>query len=1097
MDSKQDAHVSVIYTPTRVDYIYIWRGLLFIIFRWAVQSLKLIIDNSSHALFYIIRTHPGIVRARKIYFMKKIYFKQFIVAIIALLCCVSATARKIDVDGIYYNILSEDERTVEVTSGPSRKPYTFTEFTIPETVVFDSVTYRVVGIGKQAFNRSKNLTELIIPNSIISIGDAAFQNCTLLASITLGENISTVSATAFNTCSALEKVTFNTKVLGGWFSGNKYIKEVIIGDSVRSIAGAAFQGCDSLYSIVVKEGNAVFDSRNNCNAVVETATNAIVAGCAETVIPESVATIKNGAFYGCTALTNITIPQNVTDIENSTFNGCTNLEKVTLNTDSIGQWFSRNPSIKEVIIGEGVTSIGAHAFNGCAALVNISIPSSIIKVGGAAFLGTAWYDNLPDGVVYIGKLLYCYKGVMPEGTTINVKEGTTIINNGVFSDFYVSNALVGITLPNSLTTIDEYAFYDCRNLKKISIPNSVTFIGRAAFGNCESLDSVTISENIKNIDYETFYGCKSLTSITIPKGVETIGKNSFMNCSALKNLTISEGVATIGNQAFSNCSALASVAIPNSVKIIESGAFNGCTALTNVTIGENVDSIYTGAFGSCSSLKSVKIPCGVKFVAGGAFGGCDSLASIVVDVANSVYDSRNNCNAIIETATNTLVQACNTTIIPEGVTAIGSVAFNALSIKEIKIPGSVTKIEDYAFNICPALEKIVIPASVTSIGANPFLYCDNLKSIVIEEGNPVYDSRNACNAIIETATNTLVQGCINTVIPEGIATIGEGAFANLTFTNIAIPESVTSIGSRAFAYCYNLTNVSLPENLTTIGNSAFSGCSSLTNVVIPDKVTIIGAHAFESCTAVEKITIGKSVQSIGDYAFRFCKNLKGVSVPKSVTTIGGEALYGCSSLNWFSIEDGTTPLTIKSEYHTDAFFEGCPLESMYMGRTIKLFKIRNIIDEYRYNNRLTTLTIGKNVTSLENVLFNYCNYLKSVYMLNPAPFAINDYTFSSATLYVPYGSLDAYKADRNWLVSFKQIVEFDATGVDEVEEDAPAFEVTAGGVQFTDAEGKIVTVYTAAGALVEKINNYMGEEISIDKGVYILCVGDKVVKVKL
>ena len=226
--------------------------------------------------------------------------------------------------------------------------------------------------------------------------------------------------------------------------------------------------------------------------------------------------------------------------------------------------------------------------------------------------------------------------------------------------------------------------------------------------------------------------------------------------------------------------------IPESVTKIDGGAFNSCKGLTSITIPENVEEI--------------------GFL---AFYGLNELTSIIVAENNSIYDSRNGCNAIIETNTNTLIAGCSTTIIPENVTKIGSGAFGGCSgLTSITIPKNVEEIESWAFSGCSGLTTITIPESVTKMGDSPLDSCSSLTSIIVAENNPIYDSRNGCNAIIETKTNKLISGCSTTIIPECVMEIGTDAFEGCSgLTSIAIPESVTCIGSEAFYGCTNLKEI--------------------------------------------------------------------------------------------------------------------------------------------------------------------------------------------------------------------------------------------------------------------------------------------------
>lgn len=367
---------------------------------------------------------------------------------------------------------------------------------------------------------------------------------------------------------------------------------------------------------------------------------------------------------------------------------------------------------------------------------------------------------------------------------------------------------------------------------------SVTTIGGFAFFECTKLKSIVIPNGVTTIEQRAFEGCTGLTSLIIPNSVTTIEAQAFQGCTGLTSVVMSDNVQNIGSDAFYACRNLASINIPNSLTSISDRTFHNCNSLASLTIPTSVTSIGNGAFAFCKSLPSLTIPQTVANIGMSAFLGCSGLTSMTVEEGNEKYDSRDNCNAIIETSTNKLITGCKNTVIPTSVTSlegsafsycsgltsiaipnsvtkIGSSAFSDCSaLTSITLPNSVTSLDDYTFLYCTSLASITIPQSVTTIGEGVFYNCSGLASITVEEGNPEFDSRNDCNAIIETSTNELIAGCKNTKIPTSVTRLGESAFGGCSdLASIVIPSSVERIMDKCFEECYNLVDVyCYPEN---------------------------------------------------------------------------------------------------------------------------------------------------------------------------------------------------------------------------------------------------------------------------------------------
>ena len=724
------------------------------------------------------------------------------------------------------------------------------------------------------------------------------------------------------------------------------------------------------------------------------------------IIENSVTSIGDDAFYGCTSLTSVTIPYSVTSIgydafyDTAYYNDESNWNNGVLYiSDCLIDTNDDFDSTTDYTIKGGTRIIADYAFLFSKSLTSVTIPDSVTSIGDQAFNDCTNLTNatIGNGVTSIGE--YAFNGC---------------------------TSLKSVTIPNSITSIDEYAFLGCTSLK------FVTYNGTKS--QCKSIEGYyNISKIIKCTDgiigggntvtidslkYIMYYDTVSLVGYTVtPENLMIPESISYKD----ENENYEFKVTSIGSSAFKNCTSLTSITIPDSVTTIGNNAFSGCSSLTSVTIGNSVTSIGSSAFSGCTSLKSFNY-CGTKSQWKAITIGSDNYylthAFIKCNdgiIGNGNTVTINNLKYIMYYDTVSLV---GYTVTPENLMIPKSVLYEGYTFK-------VTSIGESAFKNCTSLTSVTIGNSVTSIGNEAFYGCTSLTSVTVPDSVTSIGDYAFCNCTSLTSVT----------IPDSVTSIGYSAFRGCTsLTSVTIPDSVTSIGDAAFSDCTSLTSLTISDSVTSIGKYAFSGCTSLTSITIPDSVTSISYSAFENCTSLSSVTIGNSVTSIGSSTLSGCSNLKSVNYNgtkaqwKSISGYGNvsqiikctDGIYANSS----TIIIDSVKYRLNDDYTAEVIScSGTPrnitiLESVtYEGLT---FKVTSIGSSAFYNRTslksatipnsvtsigdgafsdctsLTSLTIPDSVTSIGSYAFEYCRSLTSVTIPNSVE-SIGDNAFQNCS----------------------------------------------------------------------------------------------------
>lgn len=876
--------------------------------------------------------------------------------------CVNVKSYGVTECNQFYCITNDNTAIVGVYSG------TAATVTIPDEIEGALVTE----IANNAYYQCSALTSIEIPETITRIGANAFYECIGISDITIPESVTEIGTYAFYGCTALENIEFNAIsmndlsvsnfVFGSAGYASKGVK-VIIGEKVTKIPTYLFCPYNSsnsvsanIVSVTFKEGTVCESIGNNafqyCDKLVDI------------TIPDSITNIGNYAFYYCKELTDFAIPGSVSSIGNSAFQYCTNLANISIENgvESIGNYaFNECSGLTKVLLPDSITSIGTSAFNSCNNLIIMFTGTEL-----PATVGSNWYGaaTVAMNIEHYGTteddFFYC---ITNDATAIICNySGTDVavivpdmIENAIVTEtantFFNRTDIESVTLPDTLTKIGKRTFYGCSGLVNVDIPDTVVDIGNYAFYNCRGLTDITIPEGVEILGSYAFSGCSSLSSIVIPESVKTIRNSVFSNCKALekfrlnaKNIEASSSYSVFDN-AGSDSSGIA-VTIGSNVTKIPAYFFSNAKYVTSIVFeeGSMCESIGTQAFEYSTGFSVIIIPESVTQIGNYAFRGCDGLlimfegvelpstlgaswsqgATVCTNVRSygetdygQFYYIKNDNTAVVAkySGTDEIVDIPET-IQGATVVEIASNAFyNCQDLLKITIPGSVTKIGDYAFRFCENLVILykgqLLPEDLGNYWNQGASVCVNARSYGVTDYGQSYCITNDDTVIIAKYTGTATAVEIPETL-EGypVAEIASSAFYGCNkVTDITIPETVTSIGDYAFYYCTAMEKIVIPDSVLSIDKWAFYRCDKLKEVILSDSLQTLGDYVFYNCTKLTTINLPESLVNIGTQAFYYCKGLDSITIHENVKKVDNYAFWHCSNLKKVSI---TSPVIASS-----------------------------------------------------------------------------------------------------------------------------------------------------------------------------------------
>ncbi len=782
-----------------------------------------------------------------------------------------------------------------------------------------TIPNKVTSIGERAFEGNSDLVSVTIGEGVTSIESCAFIGCNSLFSVVWNAkncedfadddtpfycHDSNNLSNNFDMRGKITAFTFGDSVkhISSYLCyGMGKLTSVDIPDGVTSIGNSAFKGCSGLTSVNIPDGVTSIGS----SAFEE------CSGLTSVNIPDGVTSIGNSAFEGCSGLTSVTIPDGVTSIGSYAFYGCSNLTSVTIpdGVTSVGQYaFSGCSDLVSLTVGEGVTYIGSYAFKGCNSLS--SVVWNAKNYEDFSLADTPFYYN-----DYSSSSTSNNFDVRGKITAFTFGDS---VKHVPASLCYGMENLASVTFLGSTSSIGEYAFGYCDNLITMrydgslkdwcridfaaSNSNPMGYADRIFINRQQLQGALNIPDGVTEIKDYAFYNCHSVTSVTMPDGVTSIGESAFEGCDGVTSMEISQGTAHIGSLAFKDCNSLTSVTW-NAINCEDFTSrdtpfyyayyynynyyddFDLRRQITSFTFGDSVKHIPAYLCDEMTELTTITIPQSVTSIGSHAFNNCSGLNTMQYEGTLEYW-----CR----------IDFASTTSNPMGYADKEFINQQQLA-GELVLPEWLTEVKNYVFYGCTNLTSVFIPDGVTSIGNSAFSDCSNLTSAIIPDevkniGSYAFSSCNLTSA----------------TIPDKVASIGSYTFSDCSsLVSATIGNGVTSVGNGTFSNCNRLTSVAIGESVTRIGAETFYGCDSLASITWkPIRYQDFTSgntpfyyggsdddyNNFDLREHITSFTFGDKVQHIPAWLCAGMSKLTAISLPNSVTSIGTSAFVDCPAV---------------------------------------------------------------------------------------------------------------------------------------------------------------------------------------------------------